>query len=89
MAVQIRPPCRFEELDVPVTIADVALTATFVWWWADPVAALGIVWFLVREGREPWRVEDRGCASGARAQSFPTASAATSAATPPRRSRRR
>ncbi|KAL3822478.1 hypothetical protein ACHAXA_006906 [Cyclostephanos tholiformis] len=24
MAVQIRPPCRFEELDVPVTIADVA-----------------------------------------------------------------
>ena len=24
------------------------------WWWADPVAALGIVGFLVREGLEAW-----------------------------------
>ncbi len=26
-------------------------------WWADPVAALGIVWLLVREGREAWSGE--------------------------------
>ena len=25
------------------------------WWWADPVAALAIVFFLVREGLETWR----------------------------------
>ena len=28
------------------------------WWWADPVAALGITVFLVREAREAWRGED-------------------------------
>jgi divalent metal cation (Fe/Co/Zn/Cd) transporter len=28
-------------------------------WWVDPIASLGIVWFLVREGREAWRGE--GC----------------------------
>jgi divalent metal cation (Fe/Co/Zn/Cd) transporter len=28
-------------------------------WWVDPIASLGIVWFLVREGREAWRRE--GC----------------------------
>jgi len=26
--------------------------ALFGWWWADPVAALGMVYFLVREGWE-------------------------------------
>lgn len=26
--------------------------ALFGWWWADPVAALGVVVLLVREGRE-------------------------------------
>ena len=25
------------------------------WWWADPIAALVIVWFAVREGIEAWR----------------------------------
>jgi len=24
----------------------------FGWWWADPLAALALVYFLVREGRE-------------------------------------
>lgn len=36
-----------------------ALAAQF-WvdaWWLDPVASLGIVWFLVREGREAWEGE--------------------------------
>lgn len=28
--------------------------ALFGWWWADPVAALAMIPFLVREGREAW-----------------------------------
>jgi divalent metal cation (Fe/Co/Zn/Cd) transporter len=39
-------------------LAGLALNALFGWWWADPLAALGIVVFLVREGREAWRGED-------------------------------
>jgi divalent metal cation (Fe/Co/Zn/Cd) transporter len=27
-------------------------------WWVDAVASLGIVWFLIREGREAWRGEE-------------------------------
>ncbi len=27
-------------------------------WWVDAVTSLGIVWFLVREGREAWRGDD-------------------------------
>ena len=23
-------------------------------WWVDPVASLGILWFVIREGREAW-----------------------------------
>jgi divalent metal cation (Fe/Co/Zn/Cd) transporter len=33
-------------------------------WWVDPLASLGVVWFLVREGREAWEGEeccDEGC----------------------------
>jgi divalent metal cation (Fe/Co/Zn/Cd) transporter len=33
-------------------LAGLALRALFGWWWADPVAALGIVYFVVREARE-------------------------------------
>src|SRR6266849_2352435 len=33
-------------------LAGLVLQAVFGWWWADPVAALGIVYFVVREGRE-------------------------------------
>ena len=48
-------------------LGGLALNALFGWWWADPIAALGIVYFLVREGREAWRGEDccqdDGCAS--------------------------
>jgi len=32
--------------------AGLTFRAAFGWWWADPVAALGIVYFIVREGRE-------------------------------------
>jgi divalent metal cation (Fe/Co/Zn/Cd) transporter len=37
---------------VAVTAAALAANAVFGWWWADPMAALGVVAFLVREGRE-------------------------------------
>jgi len=33
-------------------VLGVALNVTLGWWWADPVAALAMVPFLVREGRE-------------------------------------
>lgn len=37
------------------------LRAAFGWWWADPVAALGLVYFIAHEGREA--LTDR-CACG-------------------------
>jgi divalent metal cation (Fe/Co/Zn/Cd) transporter len=40
-----------------VTLAGLALNAAFGWWWADPVAALGIVLLLMREGIEALRGE--------------------------------
>jgi divalent metal cation (Fe/Co/Zn/Cd) transporter len=27
-------------------------------WWVDAVASLGIVWFLIREGREAWEGDE-------------------------------
>lgn len=39
-------------------LAGLALNALLGWWWADPVAALAIVAFLVREGAEAWNGED-------------------------------
>lgn len=41
-----------------VVLAGVGLNALFGWWWADPVAAIGMTYFLVREGREAWLGED-------------------------------
>ncbi|MGD0993650.1 MAG: cation transporter [Gemmatimonadales bacterium] len=39
------------------------LRAAFGWWWADPVAALGLVYFISREGREALTDDGaRGCA---------------------------
>jgi divalent metal cation (Fe/Co/Zn/Cd) transporter len=35
-----------------VVLGGLLLNAAFGWWWADPLAALGVVVFLVREGRE-------------------------------------
>ena len=35
-----------------VLLAGLALRAAFGWWWADSIAALGIVYVIVREGRE-------------------------------------
>jgi divalent metal cation (Fe/Co/Zn/Cd) transporter len=44
-----------------VTLVGIGLNAALGWWWADPVAALGMTWFLVAEGREAWRGEDCAC----------------------------
>ncbi len=41
-----------------VTLAGIGLNAAFGWWWADPVAALGMTPLLIREGTEAWRGED-------------------------------
>ncbi len=35
-----------------ILLAGVAATALLGWWWADSVAALGFVWFVMREGLE-------------------------------------
>jgi divalent metal cation (Fe/Co/Zn/Cd) transporter len=35
-----------------ILLAGVAATALFGWWWADAVAALGFVWFVIHEGLE-------------------------------------
>jgi divalent metal cation (Fe/Co/Zn/Cd) transporter len=35
-------------------LAGLGLNALFEWWWADPVGALAMVPWLVREGREAW-----------------------------------
>jgi divalent metal cation (Fe/Co/Zn/Cd) transporter len=40
-----------------ILLAGLALNATVGWWWADPLAALGIAALAVREGREAWRGE--------------------------------
>lgn len=44
-----------------ITLAGIGLNAAFGWWWADPVAALGMTVLLVREGTEAWRGEECGC----------------------------
>jgi divalent metal cation (Fe/Co/Zn/Cd) transporter len=47
-----------------ITLGGIGLNAALGWWWADPVAALGMVGFLVSEGREAWRGEDCACSTG-------------------------
>jgi divalent metal cation (Fe/Co/Zn/Cd) transporter len=45
-----------------VVLAGLALNAAFGWSWADPLAALAVVAFLVHEGREALQAEDLdGC----------------------------
>ena len=39
------------------TLAGLVLNAAFGWWWADPVAALALIPFIVREGMEGLRGE--------------------------------
>jgi divalent metal cation (Fe/Co/Zn/Cd) transporter len=40
-----------------VVLGGLVLNGAFGWWWADPLAALGIVVFLIREGREALTAE--------------------------------
>ncbi|MGH9039324.1 MAG: cation transporter [Acidimicrobiia bacterium] len=41
-----------------ILLVGLALNATVGWWWADPLAGLGIAYFAVREGREAWEGEE-------------------------------
>ena len=47
-----------------ITLVGIGLNALLGWWWADPVAALGMTWFIGREGLEAWRGEECGCSGG-------------------------
>jgi divalent metal cation (Fe/Co/Zn/Cd) transporter len=40
-----------------IVLVGLLLNAAIGWWWADPLAALGVVAFLVREGREALTAE--------------------------------
>ena len=40
-----------------VVLVGLVANAAFGWWWADPLAALGVVAFLVSEGREALEAE--------------------------------
>lgn len=40
-----------------IALAGVGVNAALGWWWADPVAALGMTYFLVNEGIEAWKGE--------------------------------
>jgi cation diffusion facilitator family transporter len=44
-----------------IVLCGVGLNTLFGWWWADPVAALGMTVFLVKEGREAWKGETHCC----------------------------
>jgi divalent metal cation (Fe/Co/Zn/Cd) transporter len=56
--------CAYMALTVLVGLA---LNRAFGWWWADLLAALGLMYFLVREGREAWEEARTGevCGCGA------------------------
>lgn len=41
-----------------ILLVGLSANALFGWWWADPVAALGIVFIAAREGVEHWRAEE-------------------------------
>jgi len=45
-----------------VALAGMAINAVAGLWWADPIAALGMTYFIVREGLEAWKGEDECCA---------------------------
>jgi divalent metal cation (Fe/Co/Zn/Cd) transporter len=40
-----------------VVLIGLVLNAALSWWWADPLAALGVVVFLIREGRQALRAQ--------------------------------
>jgi cation diffusion facilitator family transporter len=40
-----------------IALGGIGLNALFGWWWADPVSAIGMTYFLATEGWEAWRGE--------------------------------
>jgi divalent metal cation (Fe/Co/Zn/Cd) transporter len=45
-----------------ILLVGLGLNALFGWWWADPLAGLGIVYVAGREGIEHWRTDELdGC----------------------------
>jgi divalent metal cation (Fe/Co/Zn/Cd) transporter len=44
-----------------ILLAGLAANAWFGWWWADPVAGLGIVYLAAREGLEHWNADEPCC----------------------------
>ncbi|MDP8969023.1 MAG: cation transporter [Actinomycetota bacterium] len=46
-----------------ILLAGLSLNAVFGWWWADPVAGLGVAYVALREGLENWDADtaDRCC----------------------------
>lgn len=42
-----------------IALGGITLNALLGWWWADAVAALGMNYFIVKEGLEAWKGEDR------------------------------
>jgi divalent metal cation (Fe/Co/Zn/Cd) transporter len=48
-----------------VLLAGLVLNSAFGWWWADPLAALVIAGFAVREGVEAWRGDACAMSAGA------------------------
>ena len=53
--------CGWLSLVVLIGLVAQGLTGA---WWIDAVTSLGIVWFLVKEGREAWRGEGRAAEQG-------------------------
>ena len=41
-----------------IVLVGIGLNAIFGWWWADPLAAIAMTYFIVREGREAWEGEE-------------------------------
>ena len=39
-------------------LVGIGANALFGWWWADPLAALGMTFFIGREALEAWRGDD-------------------------------
>jgi divalent metal cation (Fe/Co/Zn/Cd) transporter len=44
-----------------VVLVGLLLNTTLGWWWADPLAALGVVVFLIHEGREALEAKHADC----------------------------
>jgi len=41
-----------------IVLVGLVLNATLGWWWADPIAALGVAWLAVGEGLDAWEDDD-------------------------------